>query len=87
MAYFNSKSEYTEQIRKFETTDPAHADLFNDVTGKLLNNDVFLKAETDTTADLLNAITAGGAITKVQIVDDLPTDAASHPTTFYWVRE
>ena len=39
--------EYTEQIRKFETKDPAHADLFNAVIGALLNNDVFLKLAID----------------------------------------
>lgn len=38
-----SNPEYTEQIRKFETKDPAHADLFNAVIGALLSNDVFLK--------------------------------------------
>lgn len=36
--------------------------------------------------NLLYAISASGAITEVQIVDTLPSDAASHPTTFYWVK-
>lgn len=36
--------------------------------------------------NLLYAITACGAITEVQIVNALPSDAASHPTTFYWVK-
>ena len=35
--------EYTQEIRKFEPTDPAHADLFNTVTQALVNNDAFLK--------------------------------------------
>ena len=43
MANFETSPEFTEQIRKFETVDPAHADLFNGVIGALLNNDVFLK--------------------------------------------
>ncbi len=47
MANFEISNEYTEQIRKFETKDPAHADLFNAVIGTLLNNDVFLKAAID----------------------------------------
>lgn len=34
-------------IRKFEVTDAAHADLFNCVTQKLINNDEFLKKETE----------------------------------------
>jgi len=34
--------EFSAHIRKFETTDPAHADLFNAVTQSLINNDVFL---------------------------------------------
>lgn len=36
--------------------------------------------------NLLYAISACGAITEVQIVDALPSDASSHPTTFYWVK-
>ena len=35
--------KYTEEIRKFETEDEAHADLFNDFGGKLVNNGAFLK--------------------------------------------
>lgn len=38
------------------------------------------------TALLLDKITCSGAITEVKIVDALPADAASHPTTFYWIR-
>ena len=34
---------YTEEIRKFEETDPAHADLFNAVVQTLVNNDAFIK--------------------------------------------
>lgn len=36
---------------------------------------------------LINSITASGAITEVKIVETLPADAASHPTTFYWIKE
>ena len=43
----SSNPEYTEQIRKFETKDPAHADLFNAVIEALLNNDAFLKLAID----------------------------------------
>lgn len=43
MANFETTSNFTEEIRKFETTDPAHADLFNIVISRLLNNDIFLK--------------------------------------------
>ncbi len=35
--------EYMNDVRKFEPTDPAHADLFNAVTQTLLNNDEFLR--------------------------------------------
>lgn len=38
---------FTENVRQFETTDPAHADLFNAVVQTLLENDVFLKKVTD----------------------------------------
>lgn len=45
MAYFNvpENPEFTKEIRKFETTDPAHADLFNNVVQALINNEVFIK--------------------------------------------
>ncbi len=39
--------EYIEQIRKFETTDPGHADLFNAVIQTLVNNETFLKKVTE----------------------------------------
>ena len=35
--------EFSLQVRKFETTDPAHAKLFNAVTQSLLTNDAFLR--------------------------------------------
>lgn len=31
-------------------------------------------------------LTDGGTMTEVKFVDSLPSDAASHPTTFYWVK-
>lgn len=43
MADFDTAAVFTGNIRKFETTDPAHADLFNAVINALLNNDVFVK--------------------------------------------
>ena len=38
---------FSEKLRKFETTDKAHADLFNAVVEVLINNDAFLKAVAD----------------------------------------
>lgn len=35
--------EYIEELRKLETTDPCHADIFNEIIQKLINNDKFLK--------------------------------------------
>lgn len=35
--------KYIESIRKFETTDPGHADLFNNIIQALINNDAFIK--------------------------------------------
>ncbi len=48
MAYFDISENpvYSEQIRKFEETDPGHADVFNDVVEKLVDNDAFLKNAT-----------------------------------------
>lgn len=47
MANFEASPEFTEQFRRLETTDPAHAELFNAVFSILLNNDVFLKMISD----------------------------------------
>lgn len=44
MEYFEADGEkYVDQIRKLEVTDPAHADLFNQLCQSLVNNDLFLK--------------------------------------------
>lgn len=39
--------EFTTTARKLETTDRAHADLFNDLYQKLFNNDNYLKEDND----------------------------------------
>lgn len=39
--------EYIEDVRKFETSDPAHATLLNEVIGILINNEAFLKNWTE----------------------------------------
>lgn len=36
---------FNPTLRKFETTDPGHADIFNAVIGQLINNDVELAAQ------------------------------------------
>lgn len=50
MAYFDipESPKYSEEIRKFEETDPGHADVFNAVVEKLVNNDTFLKNVVET---------------------------------------
>ena len=64
--------------------------LAKDLTDHIKNTTIHItsteRENWNAAASLLNAITAGGVITDVQIVDALPADAASHPTTFYWVR-
>lgn len=37
--------EFNEEMRMLETTDPAHASLFNGMFGQMIENDVFLKKE------------------------------------------
>lgn len=39
------KLEYINDIRRFQTSDPAHADLLNEMLDALVNNDNFLKNE------------------------------------------
>lgn len=33
--------DFSEEIRKLQTSDPAHADTFNPLFERLINNDVF----------------------------------------------
>ena len=44
MSYFDiSGATFDENLRKLETSDPAHADVFYALLGQLINNDVALK--------------------------------------------
>ncbi len=43
--------KYTEEIRKFDITDSAHAELFNGVIQALINNETFLKKIQEKHAD------------------------------------
>lgn len=44
MSYFDQQGdEYCEQIRKFENSDDANSELFNNVIQPLINNDTFLR--------------------------------------------
>ncbi|MEK4403429.1 hypothetical protein MKZ26_03160 [Sporosarcina sp. FSL K6-6792] len=36
--------DYSELLRELRTTDPAHADIFNPLFNRLINNDAFIKA-------------------------------------------
>ena len=45
MADFEVEKEYSEQLRKLETADPAHADLFNSMFSTLINNDAYLNEQ------------------------------------------
>ncbi|PIC80554.1 hypothetical protein CSV75_01820 [Sporosarcina sp. P18a] len=40
-------TNYSQEIRKLQTTDPSHADVFNPLFERLINNDVFLKSLTE----------------------------------------
>lgn len=46
--------EYIDQIRKFETSDPANAELFNNVIQPLIGNDTFLKKTVDNMFQLIH---------------------------------
>lgn len=39
--------DFNEDLRKLQTSDPAHADTFNPLFERLINNDVFLKNLTE----------------------------------------
>ena len=62
---FEITQEYTETARKLETKDKAHANLFNELFKKLLNNDAFLKMTADSLAERM--------LEKGMIVDNFAT--------------
>lgn len=73
--------------RKYNMTQNADGTIsLDDVTEYITHGDKFGSSDINNTNFLLNAITENGAITEVKIVDALPSDAADHPTTFYWVK-
>lgn len=43
----HAPADYSEELRKLLTSDPAHADTFNPLFERLINNDVFLKSLTE----------------------------------------
>lgn len=45
------KPEFNHELRMFETTDPAHANLFNAVVGRIFNNLVYLYKNSGATAE------------------------------------
>ncbi len=53
---------------------------------KMLGSTDISKIGDGTVTGAIMSLTANGAITEVKIVDALPADAASHPTTFYWIK-
>ncbi len=54
--------EYNQALRKLETTDPNHADVFNALFGQLVNNDAFLAALARGTARVLEGHRDNGDI-------------------------
>lgn len=63
---FEITQEYTETARKLETKDKAHANLFNELFQKLLNNDAFMKMTADSLAEKM--------LEKGMIANNLVTD-------------
>lgn len=47
MAYFDTNPEFTQEIRKLEPTDRAHADVFNALLELLVKNEMYLKQAYD----------------------------------------
>lgn len=47
MSNFQTIPSYNDEMRKLETTDPAHADVFNTLFQQLINNDAFLKVSSE----------------------------------------
>ena len=75
MAFFDiSDASYNENLRMLETTDRAHADVFNALYGQLIRNDVALKDAVDHAG-----AGAAGTTAEVQaIIDGVLGDSEMH---------
>lgn len=47
MANHEIRKDYSEELRKVESTDPVHFDFMNGIFDRLINNDAFLKENVD----------------------------------------
>lgn len=65
MANFVAEALYSNVMRRLETTDPAHADVFNALLQQLLNNDEFLMQNS-------------GGISKIKPTGDAAKDTAAY---------
>lgn len=77
MGNFTVKEEYTEEIKKLEPTTPGHADYFNEIYQKLINNDAFMKSVTEKQAKMIQTHTDDKnnphSVTKAQVgLNDVP---------------
>lgn len=48
--------EFSDVLRRLETTDPAHADVFNTLFSVLINNDIYLRQKAESTAQDRHAV-------------------------------
>lgn len=67
---------YSSEIRKFEVTDQAHAGLFNQVTERLLHNEVFLKKVVDTLLEDMEDVIDGTIKVSKSAIADKATQLA-----------
>lgn len=69
--------DYSEDLRKLLTTDPAHADTFNPLFERLINNDAFQKALVERLIQEHDHSGDDGKGSKIPFTNiDLPTDEA-----------
>ncbi len=57
--------EYSVEMRKLEVTDPAHANLFNAMFAKLLENDAYFKAQVNQVKKDLEDMAGGEEISEI----------------------
>ena len=77
--------EFTATARKLETTDRAHADLFNDLYQKLFDNDSYLKNDSSNKLDADNGDIANTQVSEFEESSEaLPVPVAGDKEKTLW---
>lgn len=77
----NNPLEFSTILRKLETSDPGHADVFNPLFKLLINNDAFMKFMLDQNKNNIDEIK--DSLTKIILSETEPEEE----NNLYWLQD